>query len=53
MAPLKVDRLDNLLERIAATHAELRITPTLKPMKEAVLASSVSFSMIRMRNAIL
>ncbi|WP_335338491.1 MULTISPECIES: DUF6886 family protein [Paenibacillus] len=30
---------------------ELRITPSLIPLQNAVLESTVNFSMIRMRNA--
>jgi hypothetical protein len=43
--------LDDLPSHIAATGAELRVLPTLWPLHDAVAASTLAFSMIRMRNA--
>ncbi|MDF2959262.1 MAG: hypothetical protein K0S39_997 [Paenibacillus sp.] len=49
--PLLVERMDNLLESICSCGIELRITPSLSLLKDAVLSSTLNFSMIRMRNA--
>ncbi|MEC0248469.1 hypothetical protein P4H65_21940 [Paenibacillus chitinolyticus] len=52
VTPLSVEREGDLLAKLAATGAELRIVPNLHPLREALLASSVSlFSVIRFRNA--
>jgi hypothetical protein len=39
------------LRELVATGAELRVVPSLWPLRDAVLASSLQFSFIRMRNA--
>jgi hypothetical protein len=44
-------RIDDLLAELLRRDVELRVTPTLWPLRDAVLASSLSFSFIRMRNA--
>jgi len=49
--PLSVRRVDDLLAELAARDVELRITPSLWPLRDAVLASSLHFSFIRMANA--
>ncbi|MDQ0060036.1 DUF6886 family protein [Paenibacillus harenae] len=51
--PLFAERIDDLITAILHEGIELRVTPSLIPLKEHVLASSVNFSMIRMRNAVL
>ena len=48
--PLDVVRLDDLLARHAAAGIELRIVPELWPLWERVIASSLEFSGIRLRN---
>ncbi|NHN30479.1 DUF6886 family protein [Paenibacillus agricola] len=50
--PLAVERIDNLLASITDLGIEVRITPSLMPLKQAILSSTVNFSMIRMKNAI-
>ena len=39
------------VSELKAKDAELRVLPTLWPLREAVVASSLQFSLIRMRNA--
>ncbi|MGG3279927.1 DUF6886 family protein [Paenibacillus solani] len=52
VAPIQVDRMDDLIPSILQEDIELRVTPSLMPMKERVLSSTVNFSMIRLRNAV-
>lgn len=49
--PLAVRRVDDLLGELARRDVELRLTPSLWPLRDAVLASSLAFSFIRMGNA--
>ncbi|MCM3786709.1 hypothetical protein M3231_27625 [Neobacillus mesonae] len=49
--PIAVERMDDLIGAILQEGIELRVTPSLMLMKERVLASTLHFSMIRMRNA--
>jgi hypothetical protein len=51
--PVRVERVHDLIDSIMASGAELRFTPNLTPIREAVLASRklTEYSMIRMRNA--
>lgn len=51
VVPRSVRRVDDLLAEIAGRDVELRVTPSLWPLRDAVLASSLQFSLIRMRNA--
>lgn len=51
VAPLSVRRVDDLLGELVARDVELRVTPSLWPLRDAVAASSLQFSFIRMRNA--
>jgi hypothetical protein len=51
VAPIGVRRVDDLLAELAARDVELRVTPSLWPLRDAVLASALQFSLIRMRNA--
>ncbi|MCY9593246.1 hypothetical protein PC41400_13735 [Paenibacillus chitinolyticus] len=52
VTPVSVEPVGDLLDKLAATGAELRIVPNLNPLRDALLASSVSlFSVIRFRNA--
>lgn len=51
--PLGVERIDDLITAVLQEGIELRVTPSLIPMKERILESTVNFSMIRMRNAVL
>jgi hypothetical protein len=49
--PLEVVELGDLAERHAAAAIELRIVPRLGPLWERVIASTLEFSGIRLRNA--
>jgi hypothetical protein len=48
--PLEVLRMDDLVGRHAAAGIELRIVPELLPLWERVIASTLEFSGIRLRN---
>ncbi|QHT62199.1 hypothetical protein GXP70_20915 [Paenibacillus lycopersici] len=50
--PLDVVRINDLLAAILQEGIELRVTPSLMLLRDAVAASTVNFSMIRMRNAV-
>ena len=39
------------VQRIASRNIEFRITPSLLPLRDSILASTVNFSMIRMKYA--
>jgi uncharacterized protein DUF6886 len=49
--PVSVERVGDLLTALAADGVDLRITPSLWPLYEAVVASTLGFSIIRFRNA--
>ncbi|WP_409343025.1 DUF6886 family protein [Paenibacillus sp. MBLB4367] len=49
--PVKVDPMGDLLSKLGEEDIELRITPSLMPLRNAILTSTVNFSMIRMKNA--
>lgn len=51
ITPISVEPLGDLLERLVEANVELRITPSLRKLRDALISSSVPFSMIRMRNA--
>jgi len=51
VAPLRVERIDDLVGAILANGIELRVTPSLQPLRAFLLQSSINYSMIRMRNA--
>ena len=50
--PRTVRRVDDLLSELARRDVELRVTPSLWPLRDSVLASSLAFSVIRMGNAV-
>ena len=50
VAPVAVEELDDLLGRHAAAGIELRIVPALQPLWDRVIASTLEFSGIRLRN---
>lgn len=50
--PVGVERMDDLLGRLTVLDIEVRITPSLMPLQQSILTSTVNFSMIRMKNAI-
>ncbi|MFF2091065.1 DUF6886 family protein [Paenibacillus sp. NPDC058174] len=50
--PQAVEPIDDLLHKITASGVELRVTPNLHPLRDAVLSSTLEdFSIIRFRNA--
>jgi uncharacterized protein DUF6886 len=51
VAPLGVEPVGDLLGRHAAAGIELRATPSLWPLHDAVAASDLRFSIVRMANA--
>ena len=52
VVPTRAEVFDDLLIELRRRDVELRIVPNLWPLRDAVLASTVRFSMIRMRNAV-
>jgi hypothetical protein len=52
VAPLEVLELGDLLARHAAAGNELRIAPTLYPLWDKVIETTLDFSGIRLRNAV-
>jgi hypothetical protein len=51
VTPLAMRTIDNTLLELAKHAVEIRIMPSLWPLFDAVVNSSLQFSMIRMRNA--
>ena len=51
ITPLSVRRVDDLPGELVGRDVELRFTPSLWPLYDAVAASTLQFSIIRMRNA--
>lgn len=51
VVPLELVHLGDLLERHAQAGIELRIAPTLYPLWDGVIESTLDFSGIRLRNA--
>ena len=51
VVPSKVEPLGDPLHRLAAAGVKLRLMRSLRPLKEALIHSTVNFSMIRIRNA--
>jgi hypothetical protein len=49
--PLRIEPVGDLLQAHANAGVELRILPSLWPLYEAVIASTLQFSVIRWRNA--
>ncbi|WP_312115834.1 DUF6886 family protein [Brevibacillus reuszeri] len=49
--PIDVMPMGDLLAKLSQEDVELRMTPSLLPLRDALLTSSLHFSMIRMRNA--
>ena len=50
VAPLSVRRVADLLVELASRDVELRVTPSLWPLRDAVLNSTLQFSIIRLRH---
>jgi hypothetical protein len=51
IVPLGVEPVGDLLARLVAAGIELRLTPSLWPLRRVLLPASLHFSMIRLRNA--
>ncbi|WP_338075708.1 DUF6886 family protein [Chengkuizengella sediminis] len=51
IVPLQVEPVGDLIERLVEANIELRLTPSLLPLKISLISSTLHFSMIRMRNA--
>ena len=51
VVPARVEALDDLIVHLLRRGVELRFVPNLWPLHDAVVASTLQFSMIRMRNA--
>jgi len=51
VVPEGIDVVDDCLSALNSRGVEVRIVPTLWPLHDAVVASTVSYSIIRMRNA--
>ena len=49
--PLHVEIIEDPIAAMLARGVELRILPTLGPLRDSIVASTLQFSMIRMRNA--
>lgn len=53
VVPAKVEAIDDLLAALVSRGVEIRILPSLWPLHDAVVESTLSYSIIRMRNAAL
>ncbi len=51
VAPQGVAPITDVLTELTRRDVELRVTPSLWPLRDAVAASTLQFSIIRMRNA--
>ena len=49
--PSAVEPLGDLVEELAAASVELRLCPSLVPLGKAIIGTSMSWGLIRMRNA--
>jgi hypothetical protein len=47
----KVEPLGDLTRKLLDANVELRFTPSLRPLREKILQTSLHYSMIRLRNA--
>ena len=52
VVPARVEVIDDPVSEILKRGVELRFVPSLWPLRDAVVASSLQFSLIRMRNAL-
>jgi hypothetical protein len=52
VSPVGVEIIDDLLLALASRGVEVRLVPSLWSLHDAVIASSLSYSIIRMRNAV-
>ena len=52
VTPMGVEVVDDVIGRLRSYGSELRFASNLWPLRDAVVASTLQFSMIRMRNAL-
>lgn len=52
VVPARVEVFDDLIAELLKRGVELRFVPSLWPLRDAVVTSSLQFSLIRMRNAL-
>jgi len=52
VVPAHVEVFDDLIAELLSRGVELRFVPSLWPLRDAIVASSLQFSLIRMRNAL-
>jgi hypothetical protein len=52
VVPVQVEVIDDLLAALLGRGVELRFVPNLWPLRDAVVSSTLRFSLIRMRNAL-
>jgi hypothetical protein len=52
VVPTQVQVVDDLLAALLGRGVELRFVPNLWPLRDAVVSSTLQFSLIRMRNAL-
>ena len=52
VTPVGVEVVDDVITRLLGSGTELRFVPNLWPLRDAVVASTLQFSLIRMRNAL-
>lgn len=52
VVPMTVEIFDDPLEELLKRGVELRFVPSLWPLRDAVVRSTLQFSLIRMRNAL-
>ena len=52
VVPSRVEIVNNPLDALQRSGAELRVLPNLWPLRDAIVVSSLQFSFIRMRNAV-
>jgi hypothetical protein len=52
VVPARVEAFDDAMAELLRRGVELRFVPSLWPLRDAIVASSLRFSVIRMRNAL-
>lgn len=51
VAPVRVEPVSDVFRALSIRSVEIRILPSLWPLHDAIVSSTLQFSMIRMRNA--
>jgi hypothetical protein len=52
VAPVRVEVFDDAIAELVRRGVELRLVPSLWPLRDAVMMSTLKFSLIRMRNSL-